>query len=188
MRKGMKKKAGIGVLVLLITICFVPAMAGAFAQGNGERGKGFDGRGQHRSPLGIWRNPQMVEKLQLTDQQIDQLRDLDFAHREKQQASKAELDSLRLQIDKAFTGDTVDKTAVRQTAQKIADVKGSMLVEKIDSRLALEEILTADQVDILKQMGMERKRYGKRQGQKQIKGRYRADGQDCRRFLDDSLE
>jgi len=184
----MNKKAGVGVMVLLITICFVPAMAGAFAQGDGVRGKGFNSKGQHRSPLGIWRNPQMVEKLQLTDQQVDQLRDLDFAHREKQQASKAELDSLRLQMDKVFTADKVDKATVHQTAEKMADVKGSMFVEKIDSRLALEEILTADQADKLKQYRMNNKRKGKQQGQKQMKGRYRAEGQDCRRLSDDSVE
>ena len=65
----------------------------------------------------------MVDKLQLTDEQVDQLRDLDFAHREKQQASKAELNNLRLQMDKAFTEDNVDKANVLQTAEKMADVK-----------------------------------------------------------------
>jgi len=188
MRKLMHKKAGIGVMVLLITICFVPAMAGAFAQGSGERGKGFYGKGPHRSPLGIWRSPQMVEKLQLTDQQVDQLRDLDFAHREKQQALKAQLDSLRLQMDKAFTDDSVDKSTVRQTAEKMAGVKGSMFVEKIDSRLALEEVLTADQVDTLEQYKMNKKRKGKQQGQKQMKGRQWARGQDCPRLSGDSVE
>ena len=188
MSKLMSKKAGIRVMVLLITICFVPAMAGAFAQGSGERGKGFDGKGQHRSPLGIWRNPQMIEKLQLTDQQVNQLRDLDFAHREKQQVLKAQLDSLRLQMDKAFTDESVDKATVRQTAEKMADVKGSLFVEKIDSRLALEEVLTADQVDKLEQYKMNKKRKGRQQGQKQMKGRQWAKGQDCPRLSDDSVE
>jgi hypothetical protein len=91
-------------------------------------------------------------------------------------------------MDKAFTEDTADRTAVRQTAQKIADVKGRMFVEKIDSRLALEEILTADQVDMLKQMRMERKRDGKRQGKKEMKGRYQARGEDCGRLSVDSVE
>ncbi len=184
----MNKKAGIGVMVLLITICFVPAMAGAFAQGSGERGKGFDGKGQHRSHLGIWRNPQMVEKLQLTDQQVDQLRDLDFAHREKHQALKAQLDSFRLLMDKAFTDDNVDKASVRQTAEKMAEVKGSMFVEKIDSRLDLEEILTVDQIDNLKQYRINNIRKGMQPGQKQMKGRFRAESQDCRRLSDDFVE
>ena len=184
----MNKKAGLGVVVLLVTICFVPAMAGAFAQGNGENGKGFDGKRQHRSPVGIWRNTQMVENLKLTDEQVHQLRELDFAHREKQQALKAQLDNLRLQMDKAFTDDNVDKTAVQQTAEKIADVKGSMFVEKIDSRLALQEVLTADQLDTLKQYRMNKSGKGMQQGQKQMKGRRWKKAQDCSKLSDTSVE
>jgi len=188
MRKLMNRKAGIGVMVLLITVCFVPAMAGAFAQGGGERGKGFNGKGHHRSPMGIWRSPQMVEKLALTDEQVDQLRDLDFSHREKQQASKAELDSLRLQMDKAFTEKSVDKTVVRQTAEKMADVKGRMFVEKTEVRLALQDILTAEQLDKVKQYRMKNKRKGMQQGNKQMKGQKRAQYQDCGRYSDNALE
>ena len=182
MRKMLNGKAGIGVMVLLITVWFVPAMAGAFAQGSGERGKGFSGKGDHRSPLGIWRNPQMVETLALTDEQVDQLRELDFIHREKQQASKAELDSLRLRLDKAFTDSNVDKAAVRQTAEKMADVKGRMLVEKTEARLAFQDILTAEQLDKVKQSRMDRTRQGSQRGQKQMYGRQWAQGRDCPRY------
>ena len=184
----MNTKAGIGIMGLLITVCFVPAMAGAFATGNGERGKGFDGKGQHRSPLRIWRNPQMVEKLQLTDQQVDQLRDLDFAHREKQQALKAQLDSLRLQMDKAFTDDNVDKTAVRQVAEKLSNARGSMYLEKTEARLAFQDILTADQIDKLEQYRMNNKGRGMQKGQKQGKGHHWTQGQDCRRFSGNTIE
>ena len=178
----MNTKAGIATLVLMIAVCFVPTMAGAFAPGGGERYKAFDGKGHHRSPLGIWQDPQMVEKLQLTDQQANQLREVDFAHREKQQALKAQLGSLRLQMDKAFAGDNVDKASVRQTAKKIADAKGDMFVERIDARLAFEDILTADQIDKLNQYRMDSKMKGKHQGQKQIKGRHWAQNQDCSRY------
>jgi hypothetical protein len=70
----------------------------------------------------------------------------------------------------------------------MADVKGSMFVEKIDSRLALEEVLTADQVDELEQYKMNKKRSGRQQGQKQMKDRQWAKGQDCPRLSDDSVE
>lgn len=187
MRKLMNKNTGIGVMVLLITVCFVPAMVGAFGQGDGERGKGFDGKGHHRSPLGIWRNPKVVENLALTDEQVDQLRNLDFSHREKQLVYKAELDSLRLQMNKAFTEKNVDKASVLQSAEKIADVKGRMFVKKIEARLAFQDILTAEQMDKLKQYRMGKKRQG-RQGQKQMKNRNCAQDQDCVRLSEDSLE
>jgi len=188
MKKRMNTKAGIGIMVLFISICFVPAMAGAFAQGNGERGNRFDGKGQQRSLLGIWRNPQIVEKLQLTDPQVDQLRDLDFAHRERQQALKAQLDSLRLQMDKAMNGDNVDKASVRQTAQKIADVKGDMFVEKTETRLAFQDILTVEQTDMLQLDRMNTKRKGIQQGKKQMKGQRWAQNLDCQRYSDDFVE
>jgi Spy/CpxP family protein refolding chaperone len=130
----------------------------------------------------------MVTQLQLSNQQVDQLRGLDFAHREKHQALKAQLDGLRLQLDKAFTDDNVDKASVRQTAQKIAEVKGGMFVERIDSRLAFENILTAEQIDRLKQYPMGSKMKGKQQGQRQMKGRHWAQNRDCGRFLDNSVE
>jgi len=188
MRKLMNRKAGMGIMVLLITICFVPAMAGAFAQGDGQRGKGLNGKGHHRSPLGMWRSPQMVEKLALTDDQVDQLRDLEFSHREKQQASKAELDSLRLQMDKAFTEKSVDKVVVRQTAEKMADVESRMFVEKTEVRLALHDILTAEQLDKVKQYRMKNKRKGMQQGNKQMKGRQWAQNQDCGQYSDNAME
>ena len=129
----------------------------------------------------------MVEKLALTDEQVDQLRELDFNHREKKQASKAELDNLRLQMDKAYTEENVDKAGVRQTAEKIADVKGRMFMEKTEARLALQDILTAEQMDKLQQYRMERKRQG-RQGQRQMKGRQWAQQQDCPRYSDSFIE
>jgi Spy/CpxP family protein refolding chaperone len=188
MRKLMNRKAGMVVLALLITVCSAPAMAGAFRLGGGQSGKGFEGKGYHSSPLGVWRSPQMVGKLALTDGQVDQLRDLEFSHREKQQASRAELDSLRLQMDKAFTEKSVDNAVVRQTAEKLADVKGRMFVEKTEVRLALQEILTAEQLDKLKQYRMNDKRKGMQPNRKQMKGQKRVQRQDCGRYSENGVE
>ncbi len=124
MNSKLSKKFGTGVMVLLITVCFIPAMAGAFAAGDGRQDKGFDRKDHHRPALGIWRNPQMVQELELTTEQVKQLRDADFTFREKRLALKAQLDSLRLQMDKAFSDDIVDDTAILSLAEKISDVKG----------------------------------------------------------------
>ncbi|MCP4623791.1 MAG: hypothetical protein GY850_09705 [bacterium] len=106
MNSKLSTKFGTGVIVLLITVCFIPAIAGAFAPGDGRQGKGFDRKDHHRSALGIWRDPQMVQELELTTEQFKQFRDADFTFREKRLALKAQLDSLRLQIDKAFSDDS----------------------------------------------------------------------------------
>ena len=74
MNSKLSKKFGTGVMVLLITVCFIPAMAGAFVAGDGRQDKGFDGKGHRRPALGIWRDPQMVQELELTTEQVKQLR------------------------------------------------------------------------------------------------------------------
>ena len=112
MNSKLSKKFGTGVMVLLITVCFIPAIAGAFASEGGKHDKGFDRKDRHRPALGIWRDPQMVQKLELTAEQVKQVRNVDFNFREKRLGLKAQLDSLRLQMDRAFTEDVIDDTAV----------------------------------------------------------------------------
>jgi len=172
MKSKLSKKFGTGVIVLLITVCFIPAFAGAFAPGEGRQDMRFEKRGHHRSALGIWRNPRMVQKLGLTAEQVKQLRDADFTFREKRLGLKEQLDGLRLQMDKAFSDDVVDNTAVLALAQKISDVRGKLFVQNIESRLALGKILNADQIKKLKLYGMHQRRGRPGPWKEQMAGRH----------------
>lgn len=170
MNSKFSKKLGTGIIFLLTALCFIPAMAGAFTPGDGRQGKGFGRDGSHRPALGIWRNPQMVQNLELTLEQVKQLRDADFTFREKRLGLKAELDRLRLQMEKAFADESVDPQAVLSTAEKIADLKGKMFMLGIESRLSLRKLLNADQIENLKQHIMEQKRSGPWYREKRIPG------------------
>ncbi|MCI5133006.1 MAG: hypothetical protein D3904_16200, partial [Candidatus Electrothrix sp. EH2] len=117
--------------------------AGGCAMKGGQNGKHFG------AALGIWRNAQVIQDLGLSDEQIDKLKDADFAAREKQQARRAELNSLHLKMDKAFSADTVDENAVRDLSKKLAAVKGQMIEERTETRLALQNLLTPEQLDKL---------------------------------------
>ncbi len=168
MNSKLSKKFGPGVMVLLIAVCFIPAMAGAFAPGDGKLDKGFGMQDRHRPALGIWRDPQMVQKLELTAEQVKQLRDADFTFREKCLELKAQLDSLRLQMDKAFTEDVIDDAAVLSLVEKITDVKGKLFIQKIEARLAGGKLLNADQINKLKLYDMQQKKQGRKHDKKQI--------------------
>ena len=178
MNSKLGKKISTGVMALLITVCFIPAMAGAAAPGEGRQCRGFDMKGHHRPALGIWRNPQMVQKLELTTEQVKQVQDVDFASREKRLTLKAQLDGFRLQMDKSFSNDVVDDTAVLSLAQKISDVEGKLFVQKVESRLALGKILNADQIKKLKLHDMFQKRKDRRQGEKHIFGHHSVERTD----------
>jgi Spy/CpxP family protein refolding chaperone len=168
MKSKLSKKIGTGLVVLLITVCFIPAMAGAFGPGDRRHGKGFGHRGHHRNALGIWQNPQMIQNLNLTDDQVKKIRDADFASREKCLELKGQLDSLRLKMDKAFSEDNVDDAAVLSLAEKISDLKGKLFVRNVESRLTLGKLLNAEQLEKLKQHQMQQKKRGRSRGHKFI--------------------
>lgn len=170
MNSKFGKKIGTGVIVLLITVWLIPATAGAFTPGEGRQHRGFDMKGHHPPALGIWHNPELVQELGLTTEQVKQLKDADFASREKQLALKAQLDGLRLQMAKAFSEDIVDDTAVLSLAEKISDVRGKLFVQQIESRLTLGKILNADQVKKLKLHNIHLRREGPRDGRKPLYG------------------
>ncbi len=151
MKFKLSQKTNTSVIVLLITICFIPVMALAGTPGEQRPGKGFEMKGQHGPSLGIWRNQQMVQKLALTENQVKQIKDIDFTFREKHLVLKAQLESFYLQLDKAVSVDRIDDTAVLKIAQAVSDVESKLFVQNIESRLALGKILTADQI---KKMGL----------------------------------
>lgn len=146
MKFKLSQKMNTSIIVLLITICFIPALTLADNPGEQRQGKGFEMKGQHGPSLGIWRNHQMVQKLELTENQVKQIKDIDFTFREKHLVLKAQLESFHLQLDKAVSVDRIDDTAVLKIAQAVSDVKSKLFVQNVESRLALGKILTADQI------------------------------------------
>lgn len=166
MNSNLKKKFFTGAMVFLVTVFFIPAFAGAFTPGSCKPHKGFGMKRHHVSPLGIWQNPKMVQELGLSDEQVKGLREADFTRREKHLKLKSQLDSLYLQLEKLFSADPVDEAKVLQLAQKISDLKGKLFVQKIESRLAVGKLLTADQLKKLKMFdlhhpAMHGKKHGK---------------------------
>jgi Spy/CpxP family protein refolding chaperone len=166
MKSKLGKNFSTGVIVLLITVCFIPVLALAGAPGDKRQDKGFDMKGHHGPVLGVWRNPEMVQALELTENQVKQIRDTDFTFREKHLVLKAQLDSVHLQLDKAFSSDRVDDTAVLKIAQAVSKVKGKLFVQNVESRLALGKILTAEQIKKMNLYDMQPKRKGPEQGRK----------------------
>lgn len=167
MNSNLRQKFFTGAMVVLVTVFFIPAFAGAFTPGNCTSHKGFGMKRHHVSPLGIWQNPKMVQELGLTDEQVKGLREADFAHREKHLKLKSQLDGLYLQLEKLFSAESVDEAKVLQLAQKISDLKGKLFVRKIESRLAVGKLLTADQLKKLKMFDLRHHaKHGKMHGKR----------------------
>lgn len=177
MQLSHRKKIGIGVMLLqMAAICFIPAMAGASALKPGEPARpGGPAKEMeapcHRPPappLGMWRDARMIKYLELSDTQVSQLRKADFAARETEMTVKAQLDSLQLKMEQAFTNETIDDAAVRELAVKIAEAQGKLFVQRIESQLDIGKILTPDQLDKMKKPPEQPKRHGHRHGMKKM--------------------
>jgi Spy/CpxP family protein refolding chaperone len=150
MNSNLRQKFLTGAMVLLVTVFVIPGFAGAFTHGQCRPEKGFGMKKHHVSPLGIWQHPKMVQKLELTDKQVEELKEADFAHREKSLELKSKLDALHLELEKLFAVKSVNEAKVFEVTQKISDLKGKLFVQRIESRLAVAKLLTADQVGKLK--------------------------------------
>lgn len=146
MKLKLNQKLNTSVMVLLILTFFIPALALAGTPGEQRQDRVVNMRGHHGPFLGIWRNLQIVQELNLTENQVRQIKDIDFSFREKHLVLKSQLDSAHLQLDKAFSNDSVDDTAILKIAQTVSDAESKLFVQTVESRLALGKILTADQI------------------------------------------
>jgi Spy/CpxP family protein refolding chaperone len=158
MKTRFNKKIATAVLAGLLTVSIIPMTANACRRGGGGGqggGCGMKGgqKGKHFGGLlGIWKNSQLTEELGLSDAQVNSLKDADFAAREKQQALWAEMESLHLKMEQAFSADTVDEAAVRKLSQKIAGQKGKMIEQRTETRLIAQKLLTPEQRDKAKSL------------------------------------
>jgi Spy/CpxP family protein refolding chaperone len=140
-----RQKLGALTIFLLITFFSGPAIAGSFTHGD-RHDEGFGMKEKHTSACGLWRNPETVEKLGLSDKQITELKNADFTFRKQQLELKAQLDILHLEMEKAFSDKTPEEATVHELAGKMADVKGKLFIQNIESRLTAAKCLTADQM------------------------------------------
>ena len=165
MNSNLRQKFFTSAMVLLATVFFIPAFAGAFTQNDCKPDRGFGIKRHHASPLRIWRNPKIIQELGLTDEQVKELREADFAYREKRLQLKFKLAGLRLEMKRLFSTDPVNEAEVLQLAQKISDQKGNLFVRKIESRLEVRKLLTGEQRKKLKRFDFyHHERHGKMYG------------------------
>ncbi|MCI5148982.1 MAG: hypothetical protein D3916_06270 [Candidatus Electrothrix sp. MAN1_4] len=154
MKTRFNKKIALALLAGLIIISLIPMTANACRRGGGGQGGGCAMKGGQNGKhfagaLGVWKNTQAVKDLGLSDDQVNKLKEADFAAREQYQALRAEMDGLRLKMDHAFAAEKVNDDAVRKLSKQISAVKGKMIEQRTETRLILQNLLTPEQLDTL---------------------------------------
>jgi protein CpxP len=126
-----------GVAAVVITAAGIRATAAqdpATAPQQREFGRG--GRGPGPLP--------MLQQLNLTDAQRDQIHSIMGARRSDQEAGR-KLGDLQHQLTVAIFADTPDLAQIEQLKASIGEAEAAALAERIDTQLKIAQVLTPEQ-------------------------------------------
>ena len=156
--RGLMRIAVCLVGVGLMKAAVVGAQTAEPAQGGGtgaagptRAGRGGRGAGMRPAPNGLF-GGLMLEQLNLTDAQKDQVKGIVDAHRADVQALMERLGTARRNLESAISADVADEGAIRARAGDVASVDADMAVMRARIRGQVFQILTPDQQTALKNL------------------------------------
>ncbi|PYR30219.1 MAG: hypothetical protein DMF90_28205 [Acidobacteria bacterium] len=156
--RGLMRVAVCLVGVGLMKAAVVGAQTADPAQGGGtgaagptRAGRGGRGAGMRPAPNGLF-GGLMLEQLNLTDAQKDQVKGIVDAHRADVQALMERLGTARRNLESAISADVADEGAIRARAGDVASVDADMAVMRARIRGQVFQILTPDQQTALKNL------------------------------------
>lgn len=101
---------------------------------------------------------EMVDELGLTEEQMDSMRDVRYNFRKAQIGLRAELKTSRLELRHLMMEEKPNQGQIGKLVDQIADTQKELLKQRIDKKLAMKEILTAEQLKkFMKTRGKHRK-------------------------------
>jgi Spy/CpxP family protein refolding chaperone len=106
-----------------------------------------------------------AEELSLTDQQMKDLRELQYNFRKTGIGLKADLKEARLELRHQMMQDSPDKKEIARLVDQVAKAHKSVLKHEVDRKLATKEILTPEQYEKFMQRRGEGRR-GERMGER----------------------
>ncbi|ABI56735.1 Spy/CpxP family protein refolding chaperone [Alkalilimnicola ehrlichii MLHE-1] len=120
-----------------------PMMGGASGGMQGTMSRGMHGGGQ--GGMGMHGGVGMMRGLDLDEDQQAQLRERRSEHRHKQFRRMAEMMDLREEMQALLGAERPDPDAVRELHDRMADLHGDMMVDRIRLRNDMQDILTDEQ-------------------------------------------
>lgn len=139
----MKKKAFLTLAVLVTSLALLTASAQAMPPGG--PGKGPGEKSEMMAPGG----PHMMASLNLTDGQIEKLKEEKFTKRKRMIQLRSERETLELDLEKELSADQPNLGKVEKIAKKMGEHHSQMVVQRAQSLIFLKSILTDEQKKVL---------------------------------------
>ena len=136
----------------LVAVSTIFAIAQKGADGKGKGKRHFGNRGHHRGGFG-----RMAAKLNLTDAQKEQVKQIMEASRAKTESLREASKVNRKKMHEATANGQFDEATVSAIAQEQAGISAQLTVEKLRVKSQMFQILTAEQKAQMAQMKEQRK-------------------------------
>jgi len=115
-------------------------------------------------PPHMWKDPELVAKIGLTDNQRDQVKGLFREMERKRIELRAQLQLKELELREAMEGPKVDEGRVRKLVGEIGSIRTDLHLSKVNQELGLRKILTPEQQEKLRDLRMMEGMMGERMG------------------------
>jgi Spy/CpxP family protein refolding chaperone len=112
-----------------------------------------------------WAEPQVVERLNLSDEQQETIRDLVYDHARRMIDLKADVERAGLDLAESVKRDDFDPAAVRKAHAAFQSARSKLENERFEMLLAVRGVLSAEQWASIQEMQLQQgKRWPRRPG------------------------
>lgn len=93
----------------------------------------------------LWGNPKVVEKLGLSDEQVQRLQETAIEHQKQAIQRNSQVKVLELELRQLWKADTPDEAKILAKVKELAKVRQEQMVARTEHRLAMHKVLTPEQ-------------------------------------------
>lgn len=131
---------------------------------------GSEGRKPGSRMFKWWERPKVVEQLKLTDQQVNQIKEIYSEETKKSIDLRAELEKQHLELNRLLEQDILDESKIAEQIDTVQAARSALAKTHILMRVKIAKVLSSDQRKQLETIKMEmRERSMKRQRERDPK-------------------
>ncbi len=143
---------GVQMKRTILIIVTVLAVAGLTLAASYECQKACCKMGPHMPVGKMLNDPEFVEKLGLTSDQVAKLKKLHYEHQKAMIGLHSSLKMLELDLANLADAEKLDKNMIRQKVKEISAVKADIALNMVDMKLSAADVLTKEQIGMIKKM------------------------------------
>ena len=158
---------------LILTALMLAFSVNVFAQPNSRHRSERRGqcmfKHQMHGVAGVGGLARFADELGLSDDQMEKLKTLRFETAKKTVAERSEVQIAGIELHELMQKDDFDESAIKKQIEKIGRLKTNMMLTRVDKKLAVKNVLTDEQENMLKELRREsfkRSKRGDRKGRR----------------------